>query len=196
MYSGGEPGQHHPAHRTARRQRAVRVKQPFFCNFLRACREGFLHVFSSRPGSGIVGRFHSSCISASTAEMSRSADASWGKIPTTRASPDLPVQSPSVDGSDPSPPAPRKIPVSPSSRLSSSQLTLRCNLFELLETLPLSSSASSRDGASKMSRMAWEMRGLSSLRRAYCYSGETDNGSRAPTDKLPAWPPSVLRDRH
>ena len=27
---------------------------------------------------------HSSCISASTAEMSRSADASWGKIPTTR----------------------------------------------------------------------------------------------------------------
>ena len=39
------------------------------------------------------------------------------------------------------------------------------------------------------------MRGLSSLRRARFYSGETDNGSRAPTDKLPAWPPSVLRDR-
>ena len=42
------------------------------------------------------------------------------------------------------------------------------------------------------------MRGLSGLACGEhivgrFYSGETDNGSRAPTDKLPAWPPSVLR---
>ena len=28
------------------------------------------------------------------------------------------------------------------------------------------------------------------------YSGETGSGSRAPTDRPPVWPPSVLRDRH
>ena len=98
---------------TLRKRQLYRLSNRFSVISFRALREGLLHLFFPAGQVQVLPEpvNHSSCISASTAEMSRSADASWGKIPTTRVRLRISrcsLSSPLI-GSDPSPPAPRKI---------------------------------------------------------------------------------------